>query len=486
MTTPGDEAAVDASIVAELNPPGRPDEAARIVAQCSGCGACLTRSTTGPVCPLLRVQPREEASPRGKVNFIGGILSGGLPSELLLTDEARGILDLCVHCEMCRLICPSRVDVSTLVAAAKAVHVGTNGLDPNDRGFVYADSLLKAARWAGPVANQIFALPQGRWLVEKTLGLSRARRLPRLAGKPFLRVAARRGWTKMERLPGEKAALFVDTFANHFDTGLAEAAVAVLRHNDIPFTVPPNQRPSGVAAAACGAAEYVAAQARKNTVVLGDAVRHGYSIVVLEPAAAYCLKHVYPKLVDDEDARQVAENVFDLSEYLWRIHEQGKLQLDFKPLNLAVGYHTPCRVKALEIGTPGASLLKLIPPSPPHNPGGRRRLLRHGRHLRPPPRRFPHQPPLRLATHLPHARPRHPTHGDRMHRLPDSVGPRRREGIAAPGGVVGEGVRAVGPTSSARTAAMPRRAGFVRAAIRRRPRRLPVRRRSCPHRPRHG
>jgi Fe-S oxidoreductase len=182
-----------------------------------------------------------------------------------------------------------------------------------------------------------------------------------LAARPFLRHAARQGWTKMERMPGEKAALFVDTFANHFDTGLAETAVAVLRHNDIPFTVPPNQRPSGVAAAACGAAEYVAAQARKNTVVLGDAVRHGYSIVVLEPAAAFCLKHVYPKLVDDEDARQVAENVFDLSEYLWRIHEQGKLQLDFKPLNLAVGYHAPCRIKAMEIGTPGASLLKLIP-----------------------------------------------------------------------------------------------------------------------------
>ena len=361
VATSGNRTEADPAIIAELNRPGHPDEVARIVDRCSGCGACLTRSTTGLVCPILRVQPREEAAPRGKVNFIRGILAGGLPSELLLTDEARRILDLCVHCETCRLICPSRVDISALVAAAKAAHVATNGLDPNDRGFVHAESLLKAARWTGPLANQILSLPQGRWLVEKTLGLSRARRLPRLAKKPFLRRAARQGWTKMERLPGEKAALFIDTFANHFDVPLAETAVSILRHNDIPFVIPPNQSPSGVAAAACGAAEYAAAAARKNTVVLGDAVRHGYSIVVLEPAAAYCLKHVYPKLVDDEDARQVAEHVFDLSEYLWRIHEQGKLQLDFKPLNLSVGYHAPCRIKAMEIGTPGASLLKLIP-----------------------------------------------------------------------------------------------------------------------------
>lgn len=350
-----------AAAIAEMSPYGRVEEAVRTVEACSGCGACRSRAMGTRVCPLLRVQPLEEASPRGKVNFIRGFLNGELPPELLLTDEGKRILDLCVHCEMCRLICPSRVDVSALIAGAKAAHVATNGLDPNDRAFVHAESLLQASRWLGPAAGLPLASPQGRWIVEKTLGLSRARRLPRIARKTFLRRAARRGWTKMERLPGEKAALFVDTFVNQFDTAIAEAAVAVLRHNDIPFTVPPNQRPSGVTAAACGAVEYTAAQARKNTVALGDAVRHGYSIVVLEPAAAYCLKYVYPKLVDDDDARQVAERVFDLSEYLWRIHEQGRLELDFKPLNLSVGYHAPCRLKAMEIGTPGASLLGLIP-----------------------------------------------------------------------------------------------------------------------------
>jgi Fe-S oxidoreductase len=42
------------------------------------------------------------------------------------------------------------------------------------------------------------------------------------------------------------------------------------------------------------------------------------------------------------------------------MHQQGRLQLDLKPLNAAVAYHTPCHVRALSIGTPGENLLRLI------------------------------------------------------------------------------------------------------------------------------
>jgi Fe-S oxidoreductase len=37
------------------------------------------------------------------------------------------------------------------------------------------------------------------------------------------------------------------------------------------------------------------------------------------------------------------------------------LQLNFGHVNASVGYHTPCHTKALEVGTPAESLLRLIP-----------------------------------------------------------------------------------------------------------------------------
>jgi Fe-S oxidoreductase len=57
----------------------------------------------------------------------------------------------------------------------------------------------------------------------------------------------------------------------------------------------------------------------------------------------------------------VAANTTEACGYLWGLHTAGKLQLDFKPVNAVVGYHQPCHLKALEIGSPGESLLKLIP-----------------------------------------------------------------------------------------------------------------------------
>ena len=40
--------------------------------------------------------------------------------------------------------------------------------------------------------------------------------------------------------------------------------------------------------------------------MLAEAVRQGYHVVATEPAAALCLMHEYPQLLDDDDARLVA------------------------------------------------------------------------------------------------------------------------------------------------------------------------------------
>ncbi len=170
---------------------------------------------------------------------------------------------------------------------------------------------------------------------------------------------------------------FVDTFANYHDPQLGEALVAVLEHNGIGVYVHPGQVSSGMPMIALGTLGRARKHAAKNVALLAEAVRQGYHIVATEPSAVICLTHEYPELINDDDARLVAENSSEACAYLWRLHQAGKLQLDFRPVNVALGYHLPCHLRALGIGAPGRE-----PVATGAGAGGqpdRRRLFRHGR-----------------------------------------------------------------------------------------------------------
>jgi Fe-S oxidoreductase len=109
-----------------------------------------------------------------------------------------------------------------------------------------------------------------------------------------------------------------------------------------------------------GDVERARKQAINNVRFLAEAVRQGYEIVCTEPSAALCLTHEYPNLLDDDDVRLVAKHTTEACTYLWKLHEAGKLELNFQPLNFIAGYHMPCHLRALEVGSPGENLLRLI------------------------------------------------------------------------------------------------------------------------------
>ena len=66
-------------------------------------------------------------------------------------------------------------------------------------------------------------------------------------------------------------------------------------------------------------------------------------------------------VLDDPDAKLVADHTTELTAFLWELHENGQLRSDFQPLDISVGHHVPCHVKALGLGIHGPALLSLIP-----------------------------------------------------------------------------------------------------------------------------
>lgn len=331
------------------------------VAACNRCGECRTQMPQVRMCPIFRFAHTEEASPRAKANLIRGVLTGALDLSVLTGDDFKTVADLCVHCHCCRLECPAGVDIPRLMRESKGAYMAANGLSLSAWAATRLDLLGALASRVAPVVNWAFGNRQMRWLLEKTLGIAQGRKLPRVASRSFLHLAARRRLTRPSRHGGQKVLYFVDVYANHYDPQLAEATVAVLEHNGITVYVHPEQKQAGMAAIACGALDQARRFAAHNIAILAESVRQGYHILATEPAAALCLTHEYPQLIDDDDARLVAANSSEVGSFLWKMHTLGRLQLDFRPLNLTVGYHTPCHLKALRVGAPGENLLGLIP-----------------------------------------------------------------------------------------------------------------------------
>jgi FAD/FMN-containing dehydrogenase/Fe-S oxidoreductase len=340
----------------------QPEELMDAARLCNGCGACRSTSPEVRMCPIFRLSPREEASPRAKANLVRGMLTGRLLPDEMLDEACKEVADLCVHCHMCRLECPANVDIPKLMMEAKATYVRTNGLAFHDRLLVQIDTLAGLAGRLPGIANWALANPQARWLLEKVLGVAQGRKLPRLARRSFMKNAAMRRLSQPTARQGEKVVYFVDTYANHFDTQLAEALVAVLRYNGVGVFVPADQQEAAMPRISQGVLEPARAIAQRNVALLAEAVRQGYKVIATEPSAVLALTREYPTILDDdEDAVTVAENSFDACHYLWQLHQYGKLKLGFQAQRISVGYHVPCHLRALGVGAPAENLLRLVP-----------------------------------------------------------------------------------------------------------------------------
>lgn len=328
---------------------------------CNGCGRCRNQSPVERMCPVFRSNRTEEASPRAKANIMRSVLAGELSPDELASDALKGMADLCFHCHQCRIECPATVDIPKLMVEAKSQYVATNGLWGADWFFSRLEFFSRWASRFSLFSNWAAKNRLMRWVLNRIFGVALGRKLPPVAARSFLSWAKRQKLTKATRRTGRKVLYFTGLFANWYDVQLAQALVAVLEHNNVAVYVHPGQVESGSQLVAMGAVEKARALAKKNIPILADAIRQGYDIVATEPADVLCITREYKQLVEDEEHDRIAARTFEACDYLWKLHTDAKLKLDLAPNNMSVGYHLPCHLRALNVGSPGRKLLGLIP-----------------------------------------------------------------------------------------------------------------------------
>ncbi|MCA8995893.1 MAG: anaerobic glycerol-3-phosphate dehydrogenase subunit C, partial [Planctomycetaceae bacterium] len=335
------------------------DEFTETIDQCTSCGDCRIQSNLARMCPFFHLDHTEEATPRSKASLMRSFAAARLDDKVFSTEEAKQLANFCFNCKQCVLECPSNVDIPSLAIETKAQCVAAGGLSRADWMLSRAHSFGEVGCAVSPLANWALSNRSVRWMIDRTMGISQHRRLPRFAKRPFLKSCQDTDTSQGEYQ--QEVVYFLDHFANYHDTELATAWQRILEHNGIAVRIPKDQQASGMAMISAGDLDSARELAETNVRILAEYARQGIPIVCTEPTAALCLRFEYPRLIDHPDVNLVAEQVWEAGAFLGSLADSELLNTEFQPIQLNLGYHTPCHLKVVSPERPLLEIVRRIP-----------------------------------------------------------------------------------------------------------------------------
>ena len=326
-------------------------ELRRVYDICAGCRRCL------PLCPSFKVM-----FDRLDVDAVDGDV------EKLSAADVKEVVDLCYQCKLCYNHCPYtpphrwQVDFPRLMLRARSAEARAQGVTLQDRFLGNTELVGRLGSLTAPLSNWMNEFPPNRAVMQSVVGIHKGRQLPRFHRETFSK------WFDQRRRPtvpaplaapaNLKVALFATCSVEYNDPGTGKAMVAVLEKNGVDVSLPA-QRCCGMPYLDGGAVKEAKALIADNARSLAQAVREGREIVVPGPTCSYMLKQEYPWLDGSEDANLVAAHTRDLFEYLSGLHAQGRLDTRFPRPPRKIAYQLPCHLKAQNMGTRSADVLRL-------------------------------------------------------------------------------------------------------------------------------
>jgi glycerol-3-phosphate dehydrogenase subunit C len=257
-----------------------------------------------------------------------------------------------------------------------------------------------------------------RGLVEKVMSIHKERKIPSFPKEDFVEWIKRRERDIRVRTNGKKkVAYFAGCTARRLFPEVPRAVVEVFERNGIEVFYP-EQQCCGMPSLLEGDRKLTLEFARSNVARLAEAVEEGYDIVCSCPSCGYMIKNVlkvgtfyysseyrnlektedgfvkiplddvilyswfgrgatmtvphfllegmlrdegYFSSINPEKRLMVAENTYDLGEYLRKLHMEGELDTRLGNLSVRAVYYPPCHLREQRIGRPYHYLMSLIP-----------------------------------------------------------------------------------------------------------------------------
>ena len=284
----------------------------------------------------------------------------------------KAVVDACTLCDMCFLSkCPYvpphefNIDFPHLMLRYRAFEKSNQGipffdkqLTETDRNGKVAGTVAGIANWASRRGNRLT-----RPMLESLAGIHKDAALPKFHRNTFVSQAKAEAPAVNTNAPayGRRAVLFATCFANYNNPDIGTAALNVLAHNGVETSV--------VYPGCCGMPQLeqgdiarVAEKAKAMAHTLKPYVDQGIDIIALIPSCALMMKFEWPLIVPgDKDVEQLAQSVFDVSEYVMGIADNEGLAEGLNAVDGSIAIHLACHARAQNMGPKGAELLRSIP-----------------------------------------------------------------------------------------------------------------------------
>ena len=337
--------------------------------QCNGCGGCRKDEPT--MCPTFLATGEELMSTRGRANVIREILQWRENGhDLLESEELDAALSNCLSCKGCTPECPSNVNLALLKAELLYAAIRKRGLSLRERILSRPDLLGEIACTVPRLANAALNFGPLRTLIERTIGLSAKRSLPKYTNERFDRWFNRRSSRAESRDPDaqpltelpqdpstslrsarDDVILWDDTFIRYNESHIGIAAVKVLEALGLHVSLVRGRKCCGRPAFSQGNLDLAAKFAHYNVSQLSTNASPARTnsqlpIVFLEPSCYSMFAEDYREL-KIPGAESIAQRSFLFEKFVDDLLEREPERVRFRQQKESVAIHAHCHAKSI-------------------------------------------------------------------------------------------------------------------------------------------
>ena len=299
----------------------------------------------------------------GGETYSGGIATGWEAGVEGL-ETAGAFNDLCTGCSRCVNACPVGIDIPWINTVVRdRINRGTDaeldwlvdgltpdaepaGVDLGKRLFGNFSTLARLGSATAPVSNWLANNRLSRQVLERVAGIDQRRALP-----AFQRETLRDWMADRSAVadPDREVVLFPDVYTNHVEVDRGKAAVRALEALNVRVQLA-DCSASGRAPLSQGMISTATEHAEAVADELGPHISAGRDVVVIEPSDHAMFQREYEKLIDAESHTQLAENSYELFEYLYGLLANGADETALAAGDRKrIAYHSHCQQRTLGV-----------------------------------------------------------------------------------------------------------------------------------------